>query len=524
MACDGDFCDDYLLLKPEKGEVSDLFRLLFSKNINHNKFLDCPSGTEITEARRRWLICVSLTAQVILLRLKNPLSWAGSAIERWLNLLSENTNFYALILNQLQGEFPSFSHITIIYIYIYISYSLIRCAMHGCMRHAPDDWTISCLETYCCVENVQPVPDLDSASYKSFIGFLDERLGLDKDIKKGDNRYHAALSVMAAKLSYENETFIKSTVTDKWKMEFVEYYHCWNDYQEQFSTQAFMLMDKSTAPELIVISFRGTESFNAVDWSTDVDFSFYELRGMGKVHAGFMKALGLQKNQGWPKEIEQGEKKPAYAYYAIREKLRDVLRKNDNAKFILTGHSLGGALAVLFPAILAVHKEVWMLERLAGVYTFGQPRVGDEKLGKFVMEQLNKHGGSYYRFVYSNDIVPRLPYDDTTLWFKHFGTCLYYNSFYVGKIVAEEPNKNYFSLWTVLPKLLTAEWEVVRSFAIGYIKGRDYREGWVLRMLRVIGLVFPGFPAHTPQDYVNATRLGTSLITHDQIIESSKLD
>ncbi|XP_058089546.1 triacylglycerol lipase OBL1-like [Magnolia sinica] len=475
MACDGDFCDDYLLLKPEKGEVSDLFGLLFSKNIDHNKFLDCPSGTEITEARRRWLICVSLTAQVILLRLKNPLSWAGSAIERWLNLLSENTNFYALILNQLQGK-------------------------------------------------VQPVPDLDSASYKSFIGFLDERLGLDKDIKKGDNRYHAALSVMAAKLSYENETFIKSTVTDKWKMEFVEYYHCWNDYQEQFSTQAFMLMDKSTAPELIVVSFRGTESFNAVDWSTDVDFSFYELRGMGKVHAGFMKALGLQKNQGWPKEIEQGEKKPAYAYYAIREKLRDVLRKNDNAKFILTGHSLGGALAVLFPAILAVHKEVWMLERLAGVYTFGQPRVGDEKLGKFVMEQLNKHGGSYYRFVYSNDIVPRLPYDDTTLWFKHFGTCLYYNSFYVGKIVAEEPNKNYFSLWTVLPKLLTAEWEVVRSFAIGYIKGRDYREGWVLRMLRVIGLVFPGFPAHTPQDYVNATRLGTSLITHDQIIESSKLD
>lgn len=201
------------------------------------------------------------------------------------------------------------------------------------------------------------------------------------------------------------------------------------------TTQAFMFSDKPTDPDLIVVAFRGTDPFDMADWRTDVDFSWYEIPKVGRIHGGFMKSLGLQRTQGWPKEIEQGPNHHPFAYYAIREKLRHMLGQNDKARFIVTGHSLGGALAIIFPAILDMHGEVEMLERMSGIYTFGQPRVGDESFGGYMKKVLNRHTISYYRFVYCNDVVPRLPYDDSTLLFKHFGTCLYYNSCYEGKVV-----------------------------------------------------------------------------------------
>uniref|UniRef100_A0A5B7A8H4 Fungal lipase-type domain-containing protein n=1 Tax=Davidia involucrata TaxID=16924 RepID=A0A5B7A8H4_DAVIN len=460
MACDKGFSSNYMLLKPEEVHLIDLIQLLFSSDIKKRKFVDCSERTEETNFKRRWLIFVSIVVQKVLLFVSTPLAWVGSKIEWWLNLVSNNRNLGVLVLNFFR-------------------------------------WKVE-------------KPDEASATFLSFIGNLDKRVELDKSITHGDSRYYGALSVMASKVSYENRAYIETTINDHWKMEFLGSYDFWNDYQGKATTQAFMLRDKNVDPELIVVAFRGTETFDADAWCSDFDLSWYELGGMGKVHGGFMKALGLQKSRGWPKEIEQADNQPVPAYYAIRRKLRELLLQNDQAKFILTGHSQGGALAILFPAVLALHEEGWLLERLDGVYTFGQPRVGYEDFGEFMNQQLTKYSIPYYRFVYCNDIVPRLPYDDSTLMYKHFGTCLYYNSFYEGKIVAEEPNKNYFSPLSLIPKMMNAIWELIRSFTIGYTKGPDYRESFVLRVLRLIGLVIAGIPAHSTQDYVNATRLGSS--------------
>ncbi|KAJ6328083.1 hypothetical protein OIU77_009884 [Salix suchowensis] len=454
---DDHFSKDKLLLDPKEASLKELVLLLFFSDVRSRKFVDCPEEQRRRDFNRRWLIFISVLVQKVLLFCKEPLARIGQTLEYWLNLISNNGGLFKLFLSYLKGD-------------------VVR-------------------------------PDESSAAFRSVIGHCDWRVDLDRSSRPGQLKYNTSLSLMAAKLSYENKAFIETVVTDHWNMEFLGSYDFWNEYQERASTQAFMFQDKKVDPSLIVVAFRGTNPFDADDWSTDVDLSWYELQGIGKLHRGFMNALGLQKN-GWPTEIEQGGDH-LYAYYEIRQMLRDILQKNENAKFIIAGHSLGGALAILFTAVLTLHDEAWLLERLEGVYTFGQPRVGDGQFGEFMVDKLKKYEVRYLRHVYNNDIVPRLPYDDNHLLFKHFGPCIYYNSFYKEKVMHEEPNKNYFSLSFLVPKYFSAVWEFIRSLIIPYLRGQSYRESWFMSLLRVSGLIIPGISEHALQDYDNSTRLGS---------------
>ncbi|XP_010549539.1 PREDICTED: uncharacterized protein LOC104820674 [Tarenaya hassleriana] len=188
-----------------------------------------------------------------------------------------------------------------------------------------------------------------------------------------------------------------------------------------------------------------------------------------------------------------------------------ILNTVDNVtpKIRIPQYDLGAALAALFPTVLAIHGEDELLDRCEGVYTFGQPRVGDEQFGEFMKGVMNKHGIKYKRFVYCNDLVPRIPFDDTMLFgFKHYGPCIYFNTLYKGRVCEDQPNKNYFSILWFIPKLLTAVWELIRSFIIPFWKGKDFKENWLMRLIRVMGLLLPGASDHFPCDYVTSMRLG----------------
>ncbi|KAF3642675.1 putative subtilisin-like protease-like [Capsicum annuum] len=473
-----DICKDYFELKPQEASYFDFIRIFYSNNLDKRIFFNVSTGvaTTIRGFRRRWLIFISMVMQRLLFLFKNPMANLGSFVELLQNYPSFNGGFLQLFLNILRGK-------------------VVR-------------------------------PEKSSEKFMSMIGNLDMRVELDKTIKFGDRRYSPHISIMAAKLSYENEAVNRTVIQHHWQMHFLGLYNFWNAYEEQNSTQAIMFQDKIEDPNLIVVAFRGTNPFYANAWITDIDLSWYDLEGLGKIHAGFMKALGLQKPIGWPKDIEaqqQNNSSKVFAYYKIREVLKKILGKNEKAKFIVTGHSLGGALAILFASVLILHEEEWLLDKLEGVYTFGQPRVGDENFGKFMMEKLKKFDVKYFRYVYCNDMVPRLPYDDKTLFFKHFGSCLFYNSLYDGQVLEEEPNKNYFSLFWVLPKVLNAVFELIRGFILPWIKGSDYKQSWSEIIFRMVGLIIPGLSAHGPVDYVNLTRLGT-ILHLPQLQESLKHD
>lgn len=64
------------------------------------------------------------------------------------------------------------------------------------------------------------IPDRSSAKFTSFLGNIDRRVDLDRSIQANDRRYYPSLSLMAAKLSYENEAFINNVVKDHWKVSF----------------------------------------------------------------------------------------------------------------------------------------------------------------------------------------------------------------------------------------------------------------------------------------------------------------
>ncbi|XP_071731972.1 triacylglycerol lipase OBL1 [Rutidosis leptorrhynchoides] len=502
-----EFSSRYLIVEPSNGGVRDLVRYgLFGNKASAAKFLVGSSDEDGYEdddketVDHRWVIIVSIVMRKLIKFFGKPMEWTGYVVDFILNLLSANGGgLFTLLLNLLQGKVV--------------------------------------------------IPRRGSSTFISTIGHIDGRINLepgDVFVVKHDvpsleqigtqleagNKSLMDLCMMASKLAYENAIVIKNVVDLHWKMHFVDFYNCWNEYQKERSTQVFIFSDKPKDADIIVISFRGTEPFDADDWITDFDYSWYEIPNLGKVHMGFLEAMGLGNRSVTssfqellqvtnPKFIESLNEKERdtksvfpdmvekSAYFVVRRKLRRLLKEHTNAKFMVTGHSLGGALAILFPTVLVLHEEQEILQRLLGVHTFGQPRVGNRELGRYMESKLQEPSPRYFRVVYSNDLVPRLPYDNKTFLYKHFGLCLYYDSLFVEQKVDEEPNRNYYELLYLIPEYVNAVWELMRGMMMGMIYGEEYKETWVGIMMRVMGLAIPGLSAHAPPNYINSIRLGT---------------
>ncbi|KAI8643165.1 class 3-domain-containing protein [Parasitella parasitica] len=100
-------------------------------------------------------------------------------------------------------------------------------------------------------------------------------------------------------------------------------------------------------------------------------------------------------------------------------------------KFYITGHSLGGALATVFLAKM-IQKESPLLEHFEGLYTYGQPNIGDQDFSRAFTPDITC---KIFNHVYNNDIVPRIPY-----WYSPPpGTLVFIDSSY--KMCLYPPNQ-----------------------------------------------------------------------------------
>ncbi|XP_022132571.1 uncharacterized protein LOC111005368 isoform X1 [Momordica charantia] len=355
-----------------------------------------------------------------------------------------------------------------------------------------------------------------AVSYKPYapkVNCRDWKIGGEKNVKLPEDnfKYYSALTVMASQLAYTDYSpqpnIVQTVVEGCWKMNLINTYKFRNGFIEKARTCAFMFQTTSTDPNVIILAFKGTSQ--CCDCAVDVNFSWCSIPGVGRIHMGFMQALGLQEAFHWPDELPKPNSD--FAYYTLRQQLRDIAKSNDNARFIFTGHSLGGALAVLFVTILAYHNESDVLEKLQAVYTFGQPRVGDPKFAQFMENTTKKYDFKYYRYVYSFDLVSRIPFNcgDFFCSYKHFGGCVYFDCCYNGKFLEEQPNNNYYWPIYLIPQFLAALWEFIRSLMIPLVKcSWDYFEGFGNLKNRVLGLFIPATSAHMLLNYINSTRYG----------------
>jgi hypothetical protein len=139
---------------------------------------------------------------------------------------------------------------------------------------------------------------------------------------------------------------------------------------------------------LAIVAFRGTDADDPSDLADDVRFLHHDWKPKGRVFSGFAAALS---------EVKDG---------------LDKARPGIKGKLLITGHSLGAAMATLL-------ASAWLSDSPAGtqppsaLYTFGSPRVGD---ADFVATLANI---SNTRYVDCCDGVTRVP--PQIMGYQHLG-------------------------------------------------------------------------------------------------------
>ena len=166
-----------------------------------------------------------------------------------------------------------------------------------------------------------------------------------------------------------------------------------------------------TSRSLIILAFRGSSSVR--NFITDANFPTVptpEICSGCSIDQGFYSS--------W-KEAKSG----------VLAALTTATTANPTYTIVITGHSLGGAIA----DIAAV--EIRNSGKNVELYTYGAPRIGGAKVSDYISNQ--KKGGNY-RVTHYDDPVPRLP--PLAFGFRHISPEYYIKSGNLVPVTAQDIN------------------------------------------------------------------------------------
>ena len=176
--------------------------------------------------------------------------------------------------------------------------------------------------------------------------------------------WNTSLSLaVASLLVYESQSDVEATAKNSWGLD-----NC--KFIDVDDTQCFIAYSRNN----VLISFRGTESLG--DWLGNLNV-FSTTKDYGVVHKGFYNGFA-----------------------AVKLLLEEELKRLSPKTILITGHSLGGALATIAAA------EWNKFYPITGVYTYGQPAVGKGTFSTFFSTH---YSDKFFRFVNDDDIVTRVP-------------------------------------------------------------------------------------------------------------------
>jgi predicted lipase len=158
--------------------------------------------------------------------------------------------------------------------------------------------------------------------------------------------------------------------------------------------------------DTVIIAFRGTRE--DIDWKiSNLKILPIKLRDCGKqsesirVHQGFHNTLNF---------IDKTTQKRSLDAIIAHIQQNHLF---NGRKIVITGHSLGGALAILFAVKLRYYNSDYFNRHISEIVTFGSPAVGFKGFQNFYQELDDKT----IRIVNNSDIVPFTP----PLFYRHIG-------------------------------------------------------------------------------------------------------
>jgi hypothetical protein len=175
----------------------------------------------------------------------------------------------------------------------------------------------------------------------------------------------------------------------------------WIDLQTIFKDVCAFVASSANYNLLV---FRGTKI--PQDWMEDLyctparfDWIFEAAPAIGQIHAGFGHTLAD----------------------GLSRIISELTPRDQTKRLLVTGHSLGGALAALVGVCFTVMAPA--IRPVSAIYTFGQPRIG---LNDFCNSYARLLSSKVVRFVNKQDLVPRVPFRN---WdYSDEGTMIHFDS------------------------------------------------------------------------------------------------